>query len=237
MNNIHFEILITLLIINHNNNLNIYRNNKQNLILPIIILLNSSKPNINNNNIDICNNNNHNNIKDYNINPNNFNYKNDNFINTIETENEEVSKTYQKPLNCDNANEWDIDRLKERYYQTGQSYIYSIDKQIKSLKIEDNDFLSYINKIGELYNLIKTECNKWNKKSLDDNYKITHIYKELINTRIHPLFIYLVDSNSYDEFKDKIYKLYSMMVTIKNLTDNDNFDNYNNNITIQLQLW
>ena len=123
-----------------------------------------------------------------------------------------------------------MSRLKERYYQTGQSYIDNIDKQIKGLKIKDNDFLSYIHKMDELYNLRKTECDKLNKESLDDIYKITHIFKELINTRIHPLFVYLVDCNSYDEFKEKMYKLNSLMVTIKNLTDNNNFDKYNNNI-------
>eukprot|EP00833_Pecoramyces_ruminatium_P000911 jgi/Orpsp1_1/1174943/evm.model.c7180000052037.1 len=121
---------------------------------------------------------------------------------------------------CNTAFEM-MSRLKERYYQTGQSFIDNIDKQIKSLKIVNNDFLSFIHKMDELYNLRESECENLKKESLDDNYKITHMFRELIKTEIHPLFIYLVDCNSYNEFKEKMYKLNSLIETIKNLTVNN----------------
>jgi len=56
-----------------------------------------------------------------------------------------------------------MSRLKERYYQTGQTFIDNIDKQIKNLKMENNDFLNYIHKMNELYNLRKSECEKENE--------------------------------------------------------------------------
>jgi len=124
-----------------------------------------------------------------------------------------------------------MSRLKERYYQKGQSYLDNIDKQTKGLRIESTDFLSYIHKMDELYNLRKAECERMKKEPLDDEYKITHMFKELIKLKIHPLFIYLVDCNSYEKFKEKMYKLNSLMETIKNLTeDDDEYDHIINKV-------
>ncbi|OUM56184.1 hypothetical protein PIROE2DRAFT_19324, partial [Piromyces sp. E2] len=97
-----------------------------------------------------------------------------------------------------------MNRLKERYYQTGQTFIDNIDKQIKDLKIIKNDFLSYIHKMDELYNLRKNECEKLNKDTFDDNYKIVQMYRKLTKLNINPLLLLLIDCHSYEEWKAKI---------------------------------
>ncbi|OUM62320.1 hypothetical protein PIROE2DRAFT_11422 [Piromyces sp. E2] len=112
-----------------------------------------------------------------------------------------------------------MSRLKERYYQTGQKFIDNIDKQIKDLKIIKNDFLSYIHQMDELYNLRKNEYEKLNKDTFDDNYKIVQMYRELTKLNINPLLLLLIDCHSYKKWKTKMYKLNSLIETIKNISN------------------
>jgi len=60
-----------------------------------------------------------------------------------------------------------------------------------------------------------------NIESLNEKYKLINMYKELTKTDIHPLFIFLVEYESYEKWKDKMYQLNFFMETLKNLTDHN----------------
>eukprot|EP00833_Pecoramyces_ruminatium_P016113 jgi/Orpsp1_1/1190145/evm.model.d7180000076896.1 len=118
-------------------------------------------------------------------------------------------------------------RLKETYYQTGQSFIDNIDNQIKNLRLQNNDYGNYIHKIDDLYNLREIECNKLKKESLDDKHKITQMLTELSKADISPLMLYFCDCENYKEFKDKLLKVYSLTKSVNNLS---NINNRNNSL-------
>ncbi|KAL6618027.1 hypothetical protein U3516DRAFT_747575 [Neocallimastix sp. 'constans'] len=82
-----------------------------------------------------------------------------------------------------------------------------------SLDEEGNDILKGCKTAFEIMSRLKeiyyqTECDKLNKESLYDNNKITHIFKELINTRIHPIELDHIDVVSRFKISNRGFKFY-----------------------------
>ena len=58
-----------------------------------------------------------------------------------------------------------MQRLRRRYYQSGQALLNILEQKIKNLKINNNDYIQYINELNNLFEQHQTECENLNKKN------------------------------------------------------------------------
>jgi len=74
-----------------------------------------------------------------------------------------------------------MQRLKRCYYQSGQVLLNILKQKIKNLKINNNDYIQYINELNNLFEQYQTECENLNKKfNIGKRKKYVYIAKSTI---------------------------------------------------------
>ena len=121
-----------------------------------------------------------------------------------------------------------MQRLKRRYYQSGQALLNILEQKIKNLKINDNDYIQYINELNNLFEQHQTECENLNKKNQwmkKQNFYI-HLLNQINFVLIH-LLIY-----SFKNFNDLVNELYKR----HDFFEKANILKYSNNMSIDLNV-
>jgi len=72
-----------------------------------------------------------------------------------------------------------IDRLKSRFYQSGQALLNILKYKINNLETINNDYILYLNELNNLFEQHQSVSEKINKNSLDEETKILYSAKEL----------------------------------------------------------
>jgi len=70
-------------------------------------------------------------------------------------------------------------RLKKRYYQSIHALLNILEQKIKNLKINNNDYIQYINELNNLFEQYQIECENLNKKSMDEETNLLYSSIEL----------------------------------------------------------
>ena len=144
---------------------------------------------------------------------------------------DESSQNYLK--GCKTAFQM-IDRLKSRFYQSGQALLNILEYKINNLEIINNDYILYLNELNNLFEQHQSESEKINKNPLDEETKILYSATELKKVGITTSIIYkfttfkelLSELIKIHDFDEKVEILKS---TSKNLKD-ININNVNSNI-------
>ncbi|KAG4094616.1 hypothetical protein H8356DRAFT_1427790 [Neocallimastix lanati (nom. inval.)] len=100
-------------------------------------------------------------------------------------------------------------RLKKRYYQSIHALLNILEQKIKNLKINNNDYIQYINELNNLFEQYQIECENLNKKSMDEETNLLYSSIEL------------------DKIVNELYKRH-------NFFEKANILKYSNNISIDL---
>ena len=99
-----------------------------------------------------------------------------------------------------------IDRLKNRFYQSGQALLNILEYKIINLKLINklinNDYIQYINKLNNLFEQHKFEFNKLKRIPFDEETKLLFAVNELDRIGINSPPIH-----SYKTFDDLIKEL------------------------------
>ena len=95
-----------------------------------------------------------------------------------------------------------IDRLKNRFYQSGQALLNILEYKIINLKLINNDYIQYINELNNLFEQHKFESNKLKRIPFDEETKLLFAVNELDRIGINSPPIY-----SYKTFDDLIKEL------------------------------
>ena len=73
-----------------------------------------------------------------------------------------------------------IDRLKNRFYQSGQALLNILEyKIINLLKLISNDYIQYNNELNNLFEQYKFESNKLKRIPFDEDPKLLFAVNEL----------------------------------------------------------
>ena len=91
-----------------------------------------------------------------------------------------------------------MQRLKRRYYQSGQALLNILKQKIKNLKINNNDYIHYINELNNSFEEYQTECENLNKRSIDEETNLLYSSIELDKNGINSPPIY--SFNNFNEF-------------------------------------
>eukprot|EP00833_Pecoramyces_ruminatium_P002871 jgi/Orpsp1_1/1176903/evm.model.c7180000059444.1 len=94
------------------------------------------------------------------------------------------SKLYLK--GCKTAYQM-INRLKNRYYMSGETLLNELINKINKLKIIDNDYLAYMNELKSLYEQHDQESGRLNKTLMGDEVKTHKAGKELLKVGFNEL--------------------------------------------------
>jgi len=120
-----------------------------------------------------------------------------------------------------------MQRLKRRYYQSGQALLNILKQKIKNLKINNNDYIHYINELNNSFEEYQTECENLNKRSIDEETNLLYSSIELDKNGINSPPIY-----SFNNFNDLINELYKRY----NFFKKENILKYSNNMSIDLNI-
>jgi len=116
-------------------------------------------------------------------------------INSLEKSNQEYLR------GCKSAYSM-IDRLKNRFYQSGEALLNILEYKIINLKLINNDYIQYINELNNLFEQHKFESNKLKRIPFDEETKLLFAVNELDRIGINSPPIY-----SYKTFDDLIKEL------------------------------
>jgi len=72
-----------------------------------------------------------------------------------------------------------IDRLKNRFYQSGQALLNILEYKIINLKLINNDYIQYINELNNFFEQHKFESNKLKRICFDEETKLLFALNEL----------------------------------------------------------
>ena len=120
-----------------------------------------------------------------------------------------------------------MQRLKRCYYQSGQVLLNILKQKIKNLKINNNDYIHYINELNNSFEEYQTECENLNKRSIDEETNLLYSSIELDKNGINSPPIY-----SFNNFNDLINELYKRY----NFFKKENILKYSNNMSIDLNI-
>jgi len=121
-----------------------------------------------------------------------------------------------------------IQRLKRRYYQSGQVLLNILKQKIKNLKINNNDYIQYTNELNNLFfEQHQTKCENLNKKSMNEETKLLYSSIELNKIGINSPPIY-----SFKNFNDLVNELYKR----HDFFEKANILKYPNNMFIDLNV-
>ena len=149
--------------------------------------------------------------------------KSDNAVQSIIINN--LNKTNQNYLSrCRIAYQM-TQRLKKRYYQSIHALLNILEQKIKNLKINNNDYIQYINELNNLFEQYQIECENLNKKSMDEETNLLYSSIELDKIGINSSPI-----QSFKNFNDLVNELYKR----HNFFEKANILKYSNNISIDL---
>jgi len=83
-----------------------------------------------------------------------------------------------------------IDRLKKRFYKSGQALFNILEYKIINLKLINNDYIQNANDLNNLFEEHKNECNKLKRVSLDEETKLLYAVNKLDKIGINSQPIY-----------------------------------------------
>ena len=83
-----------------------------------------------------------------------------------------------------------IDRLKKRFYKSGQALFNILEYKIINLKLINNDYIQNANDLNNLFEEHKNECNKLKRVYLDEETKLLYAVNKLDKIGINSQPIY-----------------------------------------------
>jgi len=83
-----------------------------------------------------------------------------------------------------------IDRLKKRFYKSGQALLNILEYKIINLKLINNDYIQNVNDLNNLFEEHKNECNKLKRVYLDEETKLLYAVNKLDKIGINSQPIY-----------------------------------------------
>lgn len=121
-----------------------------------------------------------------------------------------------------------IDRLRNRFYMTGETLLNNLINKINKLKIIDNEYLIYINELKSLYEQHDEKCKKLHKSLMGNKIKIKKAGKKLLKIGLQLNYksfkeLYINITESYD-FKESCNRNNN-----QSDSDNENKINYISN--------
>ncbi len=121
-----------------------------------------------------------------------------------------------------------MERLRKRYFQSGQALLNIIEHKIKTLEIKNNEYIAYLNELYSLYEQHDLESENLNITLMSDETKILYAASELkkIGFQTHLFYKIKIFQELINEL-GKIHEFDEKINNLKNIDRNNNSENNN----------